>query len=46
MVEVTQRLEEKLGHKQRQLMRGWWIVSPWDFLWLLLVPMRLMAAFA
>lgn len=46
MVEVTQRLEEKLGHKQRRVMRGWWIISPWDFLRLLLVPMRLLAAFA
>lgn len=46
VVEVTQRLEEKLGHKQRRLMRGWWIISPWDFLRLLLVPMRLLAGLA
>lgn len=46
VVEVTQRLEEKLGSKQRRLMRYWWVVSPWAWLCLLLTPMRLLAGMA
>lgn len=46
VVEVTQRLEDKLGSKQRRLMRHWWVVSPWAWLCLLLTPMRLLAGAA
>ena len=47
VVEVTQRLEEKLGTQQRRLMRGWWVlVDPWRWLQLLLTPMRMCTAFA
>ncbi|WIA39860.1 hypothetical protein OEZ86_013307 [Tetradesmus obliquus] len=46
VVEVTQRLEEKLGSKQRRLMRHWWVASPWAWLRLLLTPMRLLAVVA